>query len=400
MIKRLIRITSALILLQFFTSIPKALATSKDTTLRKENSYLLRGFYERGSVFQTNDFVRGINLEHRPITDFQSFSLQFSIQTRGEKEWQQLFAYPDWGFGVAVADFHNPEEMGLPIAAYAFVNAPFKRWGKLSLNYDIALGLTFNWKRFNPITNQYNIAIGAGETVYINAGIGFEYLFLSRYRIGFGVSLEHYSNGALKKPNYGINTIAPRVSVAYSLENKNQPFIQQEITPNEKRVTLLTTVYTGLKNVLFDTLNLSLKKRYNGVYFGVFGLQTLFTYQISHKSRIGAGISISYDGSVNARIAIDNGEIEPVDLPVNEQIRLSIYPSYELVMNRFSLLIQPGIYIYRKQFSHQVPTFYQRIGLNYQIGKHLVTGVNLRAYNFYISDFIEWHIGYKMNLKK
>ena len=70
-----------------------------------------------------------------------------------------------------MADFHNRKEIGVPIAVYAFFNAPFKRWDRLSFNYEFGLGATFTWKSFDPITNQYNVAIGAGESFLIDAGL-------------------------------------------------------------------------------------------------------------------------------------------------------------------------------------------------------------------------------------
>jgi hypothetical protein len=42
------------------------------------------------------------------------------------------------------------------------------------------------------------------------------------------------------------------------------------------------------------------------------------------------------------------------------------------------------------------PTFYQRVGVKYHFLKDTFWGINLRAYNFYESDFIEWTIGHRI----
>jgi len=378
-------------------------AQAQDTikTMRKKSpkKYILSFLYENGSVFQTNPFVKGDNTEKVPIKNYQAFSGRIMFRTAGKKQWHQLYGYPYWGFGIHVSDFYNPEEMGVPVAVYAFLNAPFHRWNNLSLNYEIDFGITGNWRHFNPVNNRYNVAIGAGETVYIHLGWGLAYAFSNRWEAELGIGLAHFSNGALKLPNFGLNTFSPRVEIRYKVHG-NPVLKKHKVTPFKKFSSLNFTAFTGLKNVLFDSTQVNITTRYRGVYFPVFGFKTTFNYQISHKSKFGIGMAVSYDGSVNARVAVDKGELEVKDLPFSEKLRLSIYPSYELVMGPYSLLLQPGFYIFRKQFPRQVPVSYQRIGLKYTFTNHIAVGISLRAYDFHVSDFIEWSVGYQFNWNK
>ncbi len=158
--------------------------------------------YQNGYVFATNDFLRGNNIESDKINAFHAFSLKLSTQATGEKLWEQIFKYPSWGIGVSVIDFYNPEEIGVPVALYGFFNAPFKRWNRWSLNYEIGFGATFNWKSFNPVKNKYNVAIGAGESFLIEAGLSMHYHLTNRFELESGFSLTHFSNGALKKTQF------------------------------------------------------------------------------------------------------------------------------------------------------------------------------------------------------
>jgi len=362
---------------------------------KQAKNYSIGFFYENGYVFQTNAFLRGINAEKEAIKNYQAFSGQIIFQTTGKKLWQQLYNFPSWGLGIHVSTFDNPEEMGVPIAAYAFINGSFHRWGKFSLNYEIDFGLTANWKRFNPISNRYNIAIGAGETVYIHAGINFAYRLSRQFEASFGAGLSHFSNGALKLPNFGLNTFSPRVELSYNVHGLPK-FNRQKIPKFKKFNSLEITMFSGLKNVLYDSLQVSIQQRYKGVYFPIYGFRATMSRQISYKSKLGMGFSISYDGSVNARVAVEKGKIDVEASPFAEKLRLSIYPSYELIMGRYALILQPGVYLYRKQFSSQVPVSYQRIGLNYHFSNNFVAGISLRAYNFHVSDFIEWSLGYQL----
>ncbi len=124
--------------------------------------------YQNGYVFATNNFLRGTNIEAKRINNFQASSIKFSTQTRGNKLWEQLYKYPNWGVGIYFADFYNAKEVGYPIAIYGFFNAPFKRMNRLSFNYELGFGATFNWRSYNPVSNKFNSSMGAGESFLID----------------------------------------------------------------------------------------------------------------------------------------------------------------------------------------------------------------------------------------
>jgi len=357
--------------------------------------FSLQGMYQMGYVFATNPFLKGINIESERIKAFQAFSLKFSEQTTGKKDWDQLYKYPQYGAGLYVADFFNPEEIGVPIAVYGFFNAPFKRWNKLTFNYEIGFGATFHWKAFNPVTNQYNVAIGSRESFLIDAGLNLEYLLTKRIELEGGFSLTHFSNGALKKPNFGINTLAPKISLKYNFYDK-PVFLKQPIPAFKSKNEWLISAFGGLKNVIFDSANITILEKYEGVDFPVFGISTIFNRQVSYKSKFGIGATFSYNGAVNAQAAVEKNDLEAETGNFGEKILVSIYPSYELVINKASIILQPAFYVYRRKLLNQSPVFHQRIGLKYYITNRLFAGITLVDYKFHVSDFIEWNIGYRI----
>lgn len=354
--------------------------------------------YQNGYVFGTNDFLRGNNLHSERINSFQVFSLELATQTTGDEFWEQLYNYPSWGIGVNITDFHNQKELGNPVAVYGFFNVPLKRWNKLMLNSELGFGVASRWKSFNPITNQYNVAIGANESFFINAGLDLKYELDTKIDIIAGFSLTHFSNGALKKPNMGINTIAPQISLKYNFYDR-PVFRIREIPEYTKENEWLISTFIGMKNVVFDSVNVDILEKYEGVFFTVFGISTTYNRQVSYKSKIGIGMTTSYDGSINAQVAIDDNELDAVDRPLKDKIQLSIYPSYELVLNKMSLVFQPAFYIYRKRLKNLSPVFYQRVGLKYHLTNKFFIGLNLRTYQFHVSDFIEWNMGYRIKWK-
>ncbi len=354
--------------------------------------------YQNGYVFATNDFIKGINAEKDIINAFQSFTIKLAKQTTGENQWEQIYKYPTYGIGIYGADFHNPEEIGTPLAIYGFFNAPFKRWNKLTFNYELGFGATFNWKSFNPVNNQYNISIGAGESFFIDVGLNLQYNLTKRLDLETGFSLTHFSNGALKKPNKGINTIGPKISLKYNFEDRPD-FIKNDIPEYEKENEWLVSFFGGIKNVIFEDATIDVIEKYEGLNFPVFGVSTVFNKQVSYKSKLGIGMSVSYNGALDAQVAVENNELDALDSPFSDKLQVSIYPSYELIVNKVSLILQPAFYLYRKNLKNNTPVFHQRIGLKYHFSDNFFAGITLRDYDFQTSDFIEWNVGYRIKCR-
>ena len=356
--------------------------------------------YQYGYVFPTNRFLRGSNSEQEPINGFGSFSLRLGHQATGEKPWQLNYGYPVFGAGVSVTQFSEPDELGTPIAVFGFITAPFKRWPRMSLDYDLALGLAFNWKPFNPVDNPNNVSIGTKQSVFIDVGAQVSFPVAGKLSASAGFSVSHWSNGALRKPNLGINTIAPHVALRYDLRAAPPAFpIVRQRAPFTPTTVLDIAVFAGSQNVVYDTLRIDLVEKYEGVDFLAIGLHACVARQITHKSKVGIGFATDYDGAHDAQVSVENGEIEVVDSPFADKLQLSVFPSYELVLNKLSLVVQPSFYVARKKVSQQTPWYYQRVGIKVHMYRNLFLGVNLRAYQFHVSEYLEWNIGYRITRK-
>lgn len=384
-------------LLAFCFSTIGLFAQKKDSIeIKKKNDYSIAFNYQNGYVFPTNDFVRGVNAENDVIDAFQTFSLKLTKQTAGNKLWEQIYKYPVYGLGMSVFDFYNPEEIGIPIAVFGYFSAPFINRERFKFSYETAFGLAFKWKNYSP-SNSYNNAIGAKQTAYIDLGLKTEYQLSKRLCLEAGFSLSHFSNGRLKAPNLGLNTIAPKFSLRYQINPQKSDLIKQEVPKYKSNNEVYLSAFTGLKNIIYDSLNVNLSEKYEGETFNVTGISALYNRQISNKSKIGIGFDISYDGSHQTQTSIDEGNTEVENGLFVDNIHISVFPSYELIVNKVSIIIQSGFYLYRKNIKNQSPVFYQRIGLKYNFYNDFYVGLSLRAYQYHLSDFIEWNIGYRID---
>ena len=354
---------------------------------------LIQGSFNPGRVFPTNDFVRGQNFSNDTIDEYKSFSLLFLKQTTGTKLWEQLYNYPVYGVGIYTASFKETNELGTPIAVFGYFSAPFMRSQKLTFNYELGLGLTFNWRNFDPLSNPNNIAISAERSVYIETGVNLEYQISRKFFMGAGYGLYHFSNGHLKSPNMGLNMQALKFNLRYQINKTTYSFIKNPVPQYKKHFEWDISIFGGAENVIYSGDDVDIIAKYHGLYFPVYGINNTFNRAISYKSKIGAGFSVGYNGVLNAQLAVENGQLDEVDLPFGNHINISIYPSYELMIDRLSIILQPGFYLYRKKTTELTPIFYQRVGMKYHFWKNYFAGISLRAYKYHISDFIEWNIG-------
>lgn len=384
---------------------------ASDTTKVKKERYhkSLRLFYQAGSVLQTNDFLAGQNASGQVIDYFQSLSVQYGIETDGREIWQQIYNYPTWGFGYYAVNFFNKDELGTPSALYGFINAPFVRFNRWSINYEVGFGLTYNWNPYDQISNPYQYAIGSQKTVFIDVGINAELMLGKHFNLTGGFTFTHFSNGATTVPNYGINLMAPRIGLKYIFRERPE-FIKTEIPEYNSEWEYVALMAFAVKQLGYDTTQVEDNTGYHAETYGVFTFSTGVNRQISRKIKFGAGMDIGYDGAYNSYIDYNNGVITRMDAGNGIKLNIGFYGSFELVIHKLSLLIQPGWYIYRAEWkvpeggdgSSAIPpkrrsgSSYQRLGIKYHVFDNLFVGINIRAYDFGIADFIEWNVGYSV----
>ena len=370
------------------------------TTVKKYYTKGVGVYYQYGNILHTHPFVRGENPSQKPYTHFQALSAKFYIHPDGRKQWQQLYAYPTWGFGIYKSFISNDEYLGNPAAIYAFINLPLKRWKKWSIGFETGFGLSFNWKTHNFAEDGYEYPIGSYSTVFFDGGFNSTFYLGKHFNLTAAITFTHFSNGTLKLPNYGFNMFAPRLELEYIFGGR--PDLKKSyIEPYRKEWEWIIQLAPSMKQIGYyyqtsrgDTSGVT----YN---YGIVSISTGINRQISHKVKFGGGIDISYNTAYDADTVMVDGVPQKAPFNPGDKILVGIFPSFELVLSKLSFIVQPGYYIYRKKAEgDDVPKSYQRVGLKYVFWDHMVVGINIRAYNFSKADFIEWIIGYRLKWQK
>jgi len=372
-------------------------ATKKDSAQKKSKYKFLSIKYQAGTVLQTNAFLEGDNKAGKPIDYYQSLALQYGRQTDGSKEWEHVFNFPFFGVGFYTANFFNIDELGHPMALYGFLGLPVKRWQRSSLGYKLGFGLTYNWEPYDTYENPFNVAIGSYRTVYIDASIYYQYQLGKRWDLNAGFGFTHFSNGGTKKPNSGINLVSPFVELKYNL--KDRPLLVRKIVdPYKQHHELSFNLGLSGRQIVYDVNeNEGLDDKYQDVTYTVVNISAAYLKQTTWKNKFGGGIDLTYDESIDAQIDINDGKIEKVPaVSFGEKMSMGVFGTYEFCVDQLSVASYLGAYVFRKKIDDPDPILYQKFGVKYHFKSDLYAGVLVRAHNFSVADFIEWHVGYRI----
>jgi hypothetical protein len=377
-------------------------------TSQTANDKVFSAFSHYGSVFQTNGFIKGENRLDYPVKRFADISLRYEIQTNGSESWHALYDYPSYGFGLYLIDFKDKGLLRTPFAAYAFLSVSYWQSKRFDIRGEFALGLATNWDYFSR-DNILNTAIGSPVTCYFDYGFHLYYKTNSNFDIGFGVSSTHFSNGALRKPNRGINVIAPRLAVKYSGFNEkgsrnagSDLAHSKDPLPSSNSFTFVISAFGGVFGHYYRAYNYGIADSIFQKQFLVCGLSPSVLYNFNIKHSLGIGLDVAYFDMAGKSLAIKDESIVMSDeVGFMEKLNAAVFLAYEYRMHNFALTIEPAIYLYKynsqtENSIYDAPAFYQRIGVRWQFSKHCFVGLKLRAYRFSIAHFIEWNVGVKL----
>lgn len=320
----------------------------------------------RGNVLKHADYVGHLVTGHP-----DGFLLGVNWKTRGNKEWEQVYNYPDYGVSYHYLDFKNPY-IGVNHAVGLHYNFYFL---KRHLMFRISQGIGMTSNPYDKETNNKNNAFG---TKFLDNNY-----FLLQYqkqnllgKVGFqaGFMLTHFSNGRFKAPNSGINTYSFNVGLNYNFEEE-KPFIKDSLPPNNsyrERIKYNIAFRTGVSEG--PVPNLGQRQFY---HIGLYADK-----RVGRKSAIQLGTDIFF-----SRYLMDYIKFVSVAFPEDHESyadadtdykRIGLFVGHELFINKLSVETQFGYYIY-KPFDYEIDV-YQRIGMKYYIYKNIFTGVGLKTH--------------------
>ena len=298
------------------------------------------------------------------------FNARLGLKTRGQKEWQRVYNYPEIGIGLS-HNYLTTKSLGNPTASYSFINLPLLPDSKLKLNLGMLLG--FAWG-FNPYNEQdkINIAISSKCTAYASINLNTSIKIGQNFDILLSAGGYHYSNGNMKKPNKGINMLGAETGLRYSFPKSDTELNTEPVDPIVKSSSVLVFTSWSVKD--------------EATYFRHYSAGTFsmgYYHTISHKSRLSTGIDLFYDEG--------NLYFTQKENLLKNKLAVGLFGGHELTFNQLSIVTQIGIYL--RNPSPNDPFYYERLGVRYIIAKRFAPSVTIKAHEFKV-DFIEWGLGF------
>lgn len=371
-------------------------AYAQDAT-STQRTHFVTAKADAGIIANTNDFLDGLNAHNTPMKHFSSYSVGFGWQTNGSHEWEHIHNFPSFGVALYTASFDNSSEIGRPVSLYGFYKGTLWRGQRAALQYNVDMGMAFNWTCFDKESNPYNIAIGSPATVHIGLGLEYTYSLCDHITIGAGANATHFSNGAIRKPNKGLNLLSPFVRLAYNIESPARAIRRTDFGKLKAHELTLTAGF-GIKRSECDTIaHPTLDSEYqNSVKYTASTLQIGYLRQYGHKGKYGGGVSIVYDDWLGSQITVNGQDISKTRGKCSQRFTLGIYAAHELCIDKLSIITQLGAYVLQPDVEQSKPRLFERAGLKYELPFGAHVGVNIYAHNFTKADFIEWNVGYRL----
>jgi len=369
-------------------SIPSEISSGK-------NPFFLAVKAESGFVFQTNDFVID-----EDIKGFSSLDLKFCHAAKGDRWQDYAYGMPYFGVGLSATTFHD-HRLGTPISFYLIQGAQIFTLPLLSFNYEFNLGYSTNWRHYDRFDNPDNVAVSTSENIHVGANLYLKVKPIPRVDMNIGVSLVHFSNGAQRLPNKGINLAAPYVEICYNI-NPPEPRSKSELhllPPKVKRRIDHDILLTfSSRQISYSTDGTGLTTGFVDHNFRVMGLSYASMFVRSHTWKWGPSIEIVYDESGGSTAwreiwEVDGQYYDRVALGKMEQrFNVGLSAKGELVMPYFSLFANVGYDVY-----HGNPRdrrLYQILGTKFRFHRNFFGTFGIRANHFSKAQFIFWSAGY------
>jgi hypothetical protein len=344
--------------------------------LKAQNQYFLSVNHHTAYIIPHHKYFNYFN-----VGKINSFEIQVGKKTLGNKFWQYSYKLPDLGISFYYSSLNKNEYLGKVFAFYSFINGNFSENKNVNLTYNIGLGAEYGTEKFDITSNLYNTAIGSSFNIFIKLGSGINIKLYRNLYFKTEIFFTHFSDGATRKPNKGINILSLNTGFLYYFNKYNfENFVPETEIFDKNKVLILYSA--GMhRNSLHDT---------KSMFACSFTVD--YIYRPFYKSAFGIGADIFYDSAKNKYVDLYHSDSYNGNLFYPD-----IHLAYYLYFGKIAFLLQAGPYIYFKPGINK--NIFSRIGLRYNLTKNITANFSLKTY-LGIAEFVEVGAGYNFVFKK
>ncbi len=303
------------------------------------------------------------------------------IQTRGKNKWEHLYNFPAVGMGYYRGYPGQTETLGTVNSGFMFIEFPSIERKNFSTRMKLSLGLAHFSKQHHPVDNPENHAISTPFNVHFNINYKLLYPISQNRQLTSGVSFSHFSNGAFKKPNKGLNLFDFNIGIR-QLIGEQQPRLYQKDTYSQELQKHPRYSFEFIYAVG------KMQKTIEPDFYGVRSLSLNVSRQSNFTRSWGLGLDVFYDDFIKTE-AINQKDADTF----KEYLHGAVHLSHELIFNNLSAIFNLGYYVF--YYVEPYKPIFQRVGLRYQLPGGILTSITLKTH-YARADFVEWGIGYRL----
>lgn len=312
------------------------------------------------------------SMSHLPESHTNALEASVFFQTRGKKNWHAAYAYPIVGASALITSAGNKDVLGTFSGIYSFLQFKVMNREKSKVFTKIGAGVGYASRVYDVKSNPKNVAISSHFNALINLQVFYQYAF-KKNELSFGLDLTHFSNGASKLPNLGVNL--PYLSLGYNRKITETVLEKKIIVPINKEwkfsvIGILSSrgkYPTGEGNYPVYALSLSAQKA--------------FSYALGYES----GFDLMYKTSLE--------NYKPV-IPKSQEtlMQFAWYHEYFMSLKHLQVHVGMGVYLRDEYFADD--RFYHRFGFKYTFDNGLLINLTLKSH-WAKADYVEYGIGYR-----
>jgi len=320
------------------------------------------------------------HLQTRPLATTLYFN---KYHLKGDK-WLQKFNHPKTSFALTYFNFRS-KVIGHTLALTS--NMLFPIFTKLKNNFEVKIGtgVVYSTRPFDIQTNFTNNVLSNRWSYVMQLGGFWDYHLNEHWHIKPALQLTHYSNGAYKLPNAGVNVVTASIGAAYTFHPEKILYEKEEQEAFSKKWRL----QAALAGSLIET-EVNQPKKHKIINLGIYAGKDLSEIHFLHS-----GLDVSWSEGV--KYQINKNFADSSSRP--DYKRVSFVVGDEIRMGKMSVNIQLGVYIYKQYIAIADMPFYQRYGLKYYWFPNVWTGIFLKSHAA-TAESAEFTIGGSFVLKK
>ena len=336
---------------------------------------LVLGAYAQGSIIVAhNPAIRQLVASHPA-----GLELNAQRQTTGAAPWHGWYRFPKIGLALVYYDFHNPV-LGHAFAVSPYLSKTFSRGPRHDLSFRLGAGLAYLTNFYSQQANHTNTIVSSALNATLQARFEYDRALTERLGLLVGLGLNHYSNGATSKPNFGVNL--PTLVLGLNYYQQRPAPHANDYAPAPADVG---------RPFGYVATSLGYKQRNEGDLrkYLVNSVTLAVGRRINRKSNLLLGLDGFYDRSLKADLAdsLRPGTAGP------SVLKAGAFAGHELLFGRLALITHLGFYVY-DPYKNTTP-YYERLGLDYHFTDHLFGAVDLKLHRA-VADVIEFKVGAKL----